>query len=69
MIPVAYLCLGYPVEFPPEPVLQSAGWRGRLELESLIHFDGWEGGIESVVWEDFKRAVSETGEHNGGPPG
>ena len=69
VIPVAYLCLGYPVEFPLEPVLQSAGWRGRLELESLIHFDGWEGGPESGAWEGFKRAVSETGEQNGGPPG
>ena len=59
VIPVAYLCLGYPVEFPPEPVLQTAGWRGRMELEGLVHFDGWEEGTGSGAWEGFKAALSE----------
>jgi 5,6-dimethylbenzimidazole synthase len=42
VIPVAYLCLGYPVEFYQRPMLEMAGWRDRLPLEELLHFDSWE---------------------------
>ncbi len=65
VIPVAYLCLGYPVEFPEEPVLQAAGWRDRMELEGLVHYDGWENQAgenqaETGQWTDFQTALSET---------
>ena len=40
VILVAYLCLGYPVEFAPKPLLQSTGWRDRLSLADLVHYDG-----------------------------
>ena len=60
MVPVAYLCLGYPVEFTREPVLQTAGWRDRLDLEDLVHFDGWGKGSESEDWVEFKQALVET---------
>ena len=64
VIPVAYLCLGYPVEFPDEPVLQTAGWRNRMELEGLIHFDGWQNQHDNHhpsddMWRDFKEALSD----------
>ncbi|WP_254764565.1 5,6-dimethylbenzimidazole synthase [Natrinema marinum] len=42
--PVAYLCVGYPADgFPDEPVLQREGWRDRLEVETLVHEERWEG--------------------------
>ncbi len=41
--PVAYLCVGYPESFPEEPILQREGWRDRLELDDLVHLEGWEG--------------------------
>ena len=56
VIPVAYLCLGYPVEYTTEPVLQAAGWRDRLDLEDLVHFDGWSEGD----WAEFSRALEAT---------
>jgi 5,6-dimethylbenzimidazole synthase len=62
VIPVAYLCLGYPVEFPPEPVLQTAGWRNRMELEGLVHFDGWEESPEGGDWGEFRSALAKTNE-------
>ena len=37
VIPVAYLCLGYPVEFPSQPLLQTMGWRDRLPVSGLLH--------------------------------
>lgn len=43
---VAYLCLGYPVEFPEEPTLQKVGWRKRLDLDDVIMQEKWE---KSVV--------------------
>jgi 5,6-dimethylbenzimidazole synthase len=38
---VAYLCVGYPVEFRPRPMLEEVGWKGRLPLEGLIFGDRW----------------------------
>ena len=36
VVPVAYLCVGYPVEFPSEPLLQTVGWGKRLPVEDLV---------------------------------
>ena len=58
IIPVAYLCLGYPVEFPDEPLLQSAGWRDRLPLDALVHYDGWGGPAAPGVWEEVREALA-----------
>lgn len=39
---IAYLTLGWPVELPAEPMLQSVGWRSRLPLADLVFRDRWE---------------------------
>jgi 5,6-dimethylbenzimidazole synthase len=41
IVPVAYLCVGYPEEFLPEPELQRRGWAQRLALEDVIYRDQW----------------------------
>lgn len=42
VIPVAYLCVGYPENgFPDEPLLQTNGWRQRLPLDSLVSYERW----------------------------
>ena len=41
IIPVAYLCVGYPVEFLPQPELERAGWAARLPLDDLVFSDRW----------------------------
>jgi 5,6-dimethylbenzimidazole synthase len=38
---VAYLCVGYPVEFRDKPMLEELGWKSRLDLENLIYEDRW----------------------------
>lgn len=43
IIPVAYLCIGRVSEFKERPELESAGWRERLPLADLVHFDAWGG--------------------------
>jgi nicotinate-nucleotide--dimethylbenzimidazole phosphoribosyltransferase len=35
--PVAYLCVGYPVEFRERPMLEETGWRKRRELTEVVH--------------------------------
>ncbi|HET6280079.1 MAG TPA: nicotinate-nucleotide--dimethylbenzimidazole phosphoribosyltransferase, partial [Polyangia bacterium] len=35
--PVAYLCVGYPVEFPERPMLEQTGWRARRPLADAKH--------------------------------
>jgi 5,6-dimethylbenzimidazole synthase len=39
IVPVACLCLGYPVEPLQRPLLETVGWRRRLPVEQLVHFD------------------------------
>ncbi len=39
VVPVAYLCVGYPVEFPARPTLEAVGWRGRLSLQDLVFYE------------------------------
>jgi nicotinate-nucleotide--dimethylbenzimidazole phosphoribosyltransferase len=39
--PVAYLTLGYPVEFARAPLLSEVGWRQRLPLEEVMFLDRW----------------------------
>lgn len=48
IIPVAYLCLGYPRGgFPEEPLLQTSGWRDRILLDSLVQHEHWvEKGVD-----------------------
>ncbi len=44
VMPIAYLCLGKIRGYHPIPELEAAGWRPRLPLDQLIHFDQW--GVE-----------------------
>lgn len=38
---VAYLCVGYPREFRPAPMLEEVGWRSRMNLEKLVFQEKW----------------------------
>lgn len=47
IIPVAYLCMGYPRDgFPEEPLLQTSGWRDRLPLDSLVRRERWDADLD-----------------------
>jgi len=41
IVVLAYLCLGYVSDFPERPDLESVGWRARLPVERLVHYDRW----------------------------
>jgi 5,6-dimethylbenzimidazole synthase len=43
VVPVAYLCVGYPREFLDSPELERRGWATRLPLEDVVHHERWEG--------------------------
>jgi len=38
---VAYLCVGYPREFRPKPMLEEVGWKHRQALSELVFQDQW----------------------------
>lgn len=38
---LAYLCLGYVSEFAVRPDLETAGWRSRLPVQELVHYETW----------------------------
>ena len=38
---VAYLCVGYPPEFRPKPMLEEVGWKRRQALGELVFRDTW----------------------------
>lgn len=39
--PIAILCIGHAVVFPPAPLLETAGWGNRLPLTDILFEDGW----------------------------
>ena len=41
IVPVAYLCMGYPIEFRDKPMLEEVGWENRLKLNELVFKDRW----------------------------
>lgn len=51
IIPIAYLCVGYPVGFTDRPMLETTGWAPRLDLAELIYMEAWgrREGIEALV--------------------
>ncbi|GIT14126.1 MAG: hypothetical protein CM1200mP35_09460 [Chloroflexota bacterium] len=52
IVPVGYLCLGYPIEFPKRPTLEEVGWRSRINIKELMHFETW-GQNRTQEWEGF----------------
>jgi 5,6-dimethylbenzimidazole synthase len=38
---LAYLCLGYVSDFAVRPELETAGWRARIPVNELIHYESW----------------------------
>ena len=46
---VAYLCVGYPTEFRPRPMLEEVGWKSRQPLGDLVFQDQW--GVRSPLFE------------------
>jgi 5,6-dimethylbenzimidazole synthase len=45
---VAYLCVGYPTEFRPKPMLEEVGWKHRQPLAELVFEDQW--GVPSLLF-------------------
>lgn len=41
VVPVAWLCIGYPDERPSRPGLEAAGWERRQALAGFIHHERW----------------------------
>lgn len=41
VIPVAYLTMGYPIEFAQKPMLSQVGWAERLPLAELLFEERW----------------------------
>ncbi|KAF0222820.1 MAG: 5 6-dimethylbenzimidazole [Rhodospirillaceae bacterium] len=65
IVPVAYLCLGKVRGYHAQPELQAAGWRPRLPLADLIHFDQWgrqgqDGHLLDVVRRDQAAVAAGT---------
>jgi len=66
ILPVAYLCLGYPTKFYEQPMLESAGWRERQPVDPLIHLDGWSG-PPNPGWDIFLAELPNSAQAKSGP--
>lgn len=40
--PLAYLCIGHPVAFRSQPMLEEVGWRPRRALADVVHEGRWQ---------------------------
>lgn len=38
---LAYLCLGYVSSFSKQPDLETVGWRERIPLNQVVHYESW----------------------------
>lgn len=47
--PVAYLCVGYPTEFPARPMLEQTGWRARRPLAEAVHQECFRPGADDAA--------------------
>lgn len=65
VVPVAFLCVGYPVEFPATPMLEATGWRARTDLAELVRFEDWEGDGEGDPLRDLLGRVERAAEPAG----
>jgi 5,6-dimethylbenzimidazole synthase len=46
VVPVAYLCLGWPQQLRARPMLEEAGWRERLPMDGVIRLERYDGTLE-----------------------
>ncbi len=58
ILPVAYLCIGYVSHFHARPELEAAGWLPRLPLETLLHFDQWQGAPADAAAGELRAAIA-----------
>jgi nicotinate-nucleotide--dimethylbenzimidazole phosphoribosyltransferase len=65
VIPVAYLCLGYPEQFVDRPELETSGWRRRLPLGSTIYYEAW-GHATHPDWPALDRLAPGAASSRGG---
>jgi len=65
VIPVAYLCLGYPVEFADRPELETAGWLPRRSLAGTIYYETW-GRPTHSSWPALERLAPGLSSAHGG---
>lgn len=68
IIPVAYLCIGKVSHFFDKPELEAAGWRPRLPLEELLHFDTWGGTDDHADGLNAEIRACQTKASQGIPP-
>lgn len=40
--PIAYLCMGHPIAFRSQPMLEEVGWRPRRALADVVHEGRWQ---------------------------
>lgn len=60
VVVVAYLCVGYPVEFARRPMLEEAGWLPRLPLSELVFRNGWASAADEELEHALRALESET---------
>lgn len=46
---IAYLCMGYVPAFSAQPDLEKAGWRKRIPLQELVHYEAWGQSHDTVA--------------------
>ncbi|WCL50872.1 nicotinate-nucleotide--dimethylbenzimidazole phosphoribosyltransferase [Leptospira sp. GIMC2001] len=55
---IAYLCLGYPVDFPDNPILESTGWARRENLSDLVFEEEW-GEASNIFTNDSEKKSTQ----------
>ncbi|MEL6430121.1 MAG: 5,6-dimethylbenzimidazole synthase [Planctomycetota bacterium] len=62
VVPIAYLCVGYPERFRERPKLETTGWLPRLDLKTLVHEEHFGAPLSGPLGDELDRADTGPGE-------
>ncbi|KGN31937.1 phosphoribosyltransferase [Knoellia sinensis KCTC 19936] len=70
VVPMGWMCLGWPDERPPAPGLERAAWSKRMPLEDVVMHDRWAGGrtVDGVPGASPTAPASHLGPRDHLPP-
>lgn len=58
VVPVAYLCVGYPEAFSERPELETAGWLPRRPLPQAVRYERWLDDGDPGDWEGLRAVLT-----------
>ena len=57
---IAYMTVGFPVEFPDTPLLEAVGWKQRSALDSVVFNNSWNTPFSTPTRKEVSKPFQES---------